>query len=236
MQHITVAELAKELGVSQNAVMLLARKVEVTVTRGASKLALRQADRVRARARDEAAHAAKAALRPLPGLSKRAPVGAAPATEQVRVGPATPCSCCGLNIGRRQRDAEDELPLCEQCMPHYAIAGEGDARSLARLQDHDRRLRLVYAQLWSRVTDLDDRLHAALRSRNSWRRVLVEVAACHEETPTGCSCGAKSFPCMTRKKIEQVNRGIARQIEDYLTLDDDELAAELGDDRPWSAA
>lgn len=241
MERITVAQLAKELGVSLNKIMQLAAKVGIRVTRGAATLSPAQADRVRARANDETQRAARAALRPQsPGAPKaidRVRLAVPAPDDEPRVGPPNPCGCCGLNIGGRRPDDDEDLPLlCPQCAAHYAIEGEDESRVQTRLRDHDVRLRLVYARLWSQMTDTSERLRAALRSRNAWRRVLVEVALLHEENLTGCSCGAKNYPCATVRAIETTNRGIARQVEGFLAMDDDVRDTELGDETPWFAA
>jgi hypothetical protein len=65
-------------------------------------------------------------------------------------------------------------------------------------------------------------MRAAYRSRDAWRGALVEVMGEHEESPTGCACGAKAFPCLTWRSLERVNRGILQQVEGFLALKDDE--------------
>jgi hypothetical protein len=76
-------------------------------------------------------------------------------------------------------------------------------------------------------------MKAALQSRDKWRRALVEVALAHEPTERGgCCCGATKYPCVTRRQLEIVNLGIAKQVERLEGLSDKELEQVLyGDDR-----
>jgi hypothetical protein len=82
----------------------------------------------------------------------------------------------------------------------------------------------------------EERMRAALHSRDSWRRALVEVALVHEKTDAGCLCGAKVYPCMTMQAIERANRGVARQVEVFCALSDEERGEALGDDYDYYAA
>jgi hypothetical protein len=111
---------------------------------------------------------------------------------------------------------------CDICAEHYAISGEDVARVLVRLQDHDARLRRAYSVTWTREHEAEERMRAAYHSRDTWRGTLVELMGEHEESATGCTCGAKAFPCPTWKYLERANRGILRQVEGFLALKDDE--------------
>jgi hypothetical protein len=106
MEYLTVALLARELGLRPNEVMQLAEKVGVRVTRVAAKLSQAQADRIRGRVSDDAERAARAAAKSRPAPAPIAAGGPAVATvraDHPRVGPEPACACCGMNIGARRR-------------------------------------------------------------------------------------------------------------------------------------
>lgn len=61
---------------------------------------------------------------------------------------------------------------------------------------------------------------------------MVEIVVAHDQLEDGsCCCGADNFPCVTRRQLEESNRGIARQIELLEGLSEKELQKFLhGDD------
>ncbi len=238
MEYIPLHALAKELGVRPNDVMRMAGDVGITVVRVASNLSPKQAERIWAYGTAEAkrrekgkAAAVAAAAAPRSQVTARALGQVAPqvqAAQARRDGPEHACACCGLRVPHRTTGGEEEPVRCGLCSTHFEVVGEDEVRLLARLRDHDGRLRRAYQSAWTAATDFEERMKAALHSRDSWRGALVEVALAHEEAGAGrCKCGAKAFPCFTLRALESANRGIARQVERFGVMSDEDREREL---------
>lgn len=238
MERITVGQLAKELGVKHNDVMRVAGEVGMRFTRVAATMTPAQADKVRAhlasKRKVEQQHAARRLNQPWPPK----PAHLTPTRAEPMQGPSNACSCCGVAI---RLDPSATVARCRSCGSHYAIEGEDQARLLARLRDHETALLHAYRAEAESAADYEERMRAALRSRNAWRSALVETVLAHEEVGGGgCRCGAKDFPCFTVNKLEAANRGIARQVETLGAMTDDERDKELNprghwDDANWRA-
>jgi hypothetical protein len=94
--------------------------------------------------------------------------------------------------------------------------------------------------------DLERQLHQLYNARNRWRSALTKLTIDHmlEDVKGRCTqCGVVA-PCDTKKAVTRINRGIARQIEKFASMDDGELEAALGnrrtmdyyqDDDDWDA-
>lgn len=237
MEYIPVHTLAKELGVRPNEIMSMGSEVGIRVVRVASKLSPSQAEQIRRHAaveaqRRERAKSAAPAVSPRPSKPARAlgqAAAHAPARPIPSDGPEHACSCCGLHVPASPSWSTGDEPIrCPACAVHFEVPGEDQARLLARLQDHDARLGRAYLAAWTAAADFENRMKAALHSRDSWRGALVEVALAHDEAGSGrCKCGAKTFPCFTLKALEQANRGIARQVERFGTMSDEDREREL---------
>jgi hypothetical protein len=225
MDRLTVGQLAKELGVKHNDVMKLASEVGMRFTRVAATLTPNQADRVRAhlagkRKAEEQRMTRRLSQPPPPRRSAPAPI-----REEPVPGPPNACSCCGIAI---RVGPTTTVARCRSCSDHYAIEGEDEARVLDRLRDHEAAMLHAYRAEADAAGEFEGRMKAALRSRDSWRGALVETALAHEELGTGgCRCGAREFPCFTLNKLEATNRGIARRVETFGAMTDDERDAEL---------
>lgn len=97
----------------------------------------------------------------------------------------------------------DVVPRCGACEHHVETPGEPESRTLARLQDHEGRLRYAYRMFWSMAQENREKMKAAFHSRDRWRCALIEVILAHEAAgATGCRfCGSKSFPYPTWAKL-----------------------------------
>jgi transposase-like protein len=217
--RLNVALLARELRVRPNDVLKTAERIGIHLTRVGALLSNPQADAIRAQYMRQSLHDVRRTLLPPPAAGVPTGVPAPP------VGPPHACDCCGLHLPGQP--VAQEAARCNRCADHYEISGEDDARALARLQDHDRRLRHAYAVTWTREHEAEERMRAAYHSRDTWRGALVELMGEHEESARGCTCGAKAFPCPTWKYLERRNRGILRQVEDFLAMKDDERDRKL---------
>lgn len=217
---LNVALLARELHVRPNDVLEAAERIGIHLTRVAATLTPTQADVIRAEYARRTLHDTRRTLPPppagVPGVDAHASMST--------LGPQHACDCCGLRLPGQP---VTEIARCEVCMQHYEVFDEDEARVLARLQDHDRRLRRAYAVTWTREHEAEERMRAAYHSRDTWRGALVELMGEHEESAAGCACGAKAFPCPTWKHLERANRGILHQVEGFLALKDDERDRKL---------
>lgn len=83
-------------------------------------------------------------------------------------------------------------------------------------------------------------------ARNRWRRALVDLTIDHMivDDKGRCAQCLKGLPCDINKAVTRINRGIARQIENYACMSDGEREAALGerpiryfyeDDDDWDA-
>lgn len=229
MPNVAVAVLAGELGLKLNEVYKIANTLGISAKRGAALLAPSQAQRIRAYAEAQKATASVSAV-----PRQRAAVAAqgvvAPAKVVASVpqpearGPEHPCACCGLNMGKPREVWLDDTPRrCAECATHFEVAGEEEAQVLRRLRDHEERLRRAYRETWEKADEYQRKMRGAYKTRDSWRAALVETILPHDENAGGgCKCGAKKFPCLTIKTLEASNRGIAKNVDEYCALSDEE--------------
>jgi hypothetical protein len=214
---IHVCDIAKELGVSSADVIHYAPKLGVNVRRAAARLTESQARRIR-----EAAERGFLVRRSLRDAAM--PSSTAPPSERF-----ARCMCCDLGF---TYSVDVKPAFCGTCEDHYQVEGEDTARALERALDHEARLRKWLEDAGTQTSKYRGQMKAALRSRDSWRRALIEVALAHEATAKGgCCCGAAEYPCVTRRHLESVNLGIAKRVEEVEGLSDAELEDFLyGDD------
>ena len=211
-ERIAVVDHARELHVRSAAIIKYARQEGMDLRSAAQPVTAAQEQKVRL--------AYKEGLIDLPngggGYVSRSD---GPATPGRRTGR---CSCCGLPSVYEAGDGGDR---CGQCAGHYPMADEDDARVNARLSDHDERMRVMLQQAGELAAQHRGDRDRAYRSRDIWKRVLVEVAVAHVPDGDGkaCVCGAGVFPCVTRRQIAALNPGLAREIERLEGLHADEF-------------
>jgi hypothetical protein len=222
MEWITVAVLAKELGVPIREVTAKAQSIGIHRTRGAARLRPQEADAIRRALRDRQPARLHSVTRGGAAVSPPAPTITRDAAAWTR---RIECECCGLPFlfdGSRITHDRPAPTRCPNCVEHYAIKGEDHARVLLRHRDHETRLRHAFGLAAKRATEYEEGMKAALRTRDNWRATHVEVMLAHEKSPDGsCSCAAKSYPCFTVKTAEAVNIGIAREVERFGTMTDE---------------
>jgi hypothetical protein len=68
-------------------------------------------------------------------------------------------------------------------------------------------------------------------ARNRWRRALVDLTIDHMivDDKGRCPQCPKGVPCDINKAVTRINRGVARQIENYACMSDGEREAALGE-------
>jgi hypothetical protein len=81
--------------------------------------------------------------------------------------------------------------------------------------------------------DPERQLRQLYDARNRWRTALTELTIDHmiEDGKGRCAQCPVGVPCDVRKVVTRVNRGIARQIEKFASMDDAGLEVALGNRR-----
>ncbi len=219
-QRLRVFELARELGVSIPVIVQVAERLRLPVRRGVAQLTPRQEQLIRE-------EVVRGGWRDRKRRAKEEP-------KSYEVGPVVryaACGCCGFHFSYELREPSD---WCEHCIGHFEIEDESAERTIARLADHEQRLRKRYIYSSGKATEYEGKMKSALESRQKWKAALVEVALGHEPTDKGkCTCCASESPCATMRLLEFANKGIARQVERPTTLSREELDHELYRDEPW---
>lgn len=148
------------------------------------------------------------------------------------------CTCCELWF-HLSVDENPAQRICQDCVDHQIGEGEieTDSNSADRLEVHVSKLRGWNNQLREKNTSMDAERQDAFRTRNSWRRALVEVMQGHvrddSDAENRCLCGAP-FPCVTRRLLATINPGIASQVERFEVMHDRQRDKELSGDK-WTA-
>jgi hypothetical protein len=138
------------------------------------------------------------------------PVPAARKTSDDR---ADRCVCCDMLFRHK---LEESWEVCKSCASHYRQDDEPTTRTIARLADHETRTRRLLVQYREMNNELETKVNEAYAKRDKWMQALVEVVLAHapDEDGDGCVCGAEQYPCVTRRQLRQVNRGIFNRIEE----------------------
>ena len=245
MDRITLAGLAKELGVTQTAIFTVAQELQIRAKKMAATVNNGDADRLRrhfgrppltapagprtasTRARGRGADKSKYLQATQP---------AAAATTTVKVPPTVKpqpeiCRCCGVRLKQHGPTPAGE-PRCPACVAHYPPANETPQHQLARLAEHEERFRTELLAAQQGWVSEQENARNAYRSRNSWRAALTRVLLLHEDDGNGhCRrCHSVAFPCRTWLDLGEANRGINVQVERYASLSDEELDRQLADD------
>ena len=209
-ERIAVVDVARELRIRSAAILDFARKNGMDLRSAAQPISEAQAQRIRL--------AYKEGRIELP--HQRGYGGpldeSGPSRREGR------CSCCGLPY---TFDVHNYAARCDDCADHYPIEDEDDERVIARLSNHVEKLRGTIQQAGENAAKSRQERERAFKSRDVWKRVLIEVAVSHlpDEDSKGCLCGAGSFPCVTRRQIAALNPGIAKEIERLEGLPEDEF-------------
>jgi hypothetical protein len=131
------------------------------------------------------------------------------------------CSCCDLSFSYEViRTRPVFRDRCDACGAHYETDGEPVERTLARYQAHDAALRAradaaaaAATQYEKEVAQSRERVRSALRTRDSWQRLALELYIAHEDKGGGkCRCGLR-YPCPTITVVENSSRPLARRLE-----------------------
>lgn len=134
------------------------------------------------------------------------------------------CTCCEMWF-HVPVDKNPAQRICQDCVDHQIGEGETetDLDRADRLEVHLSKLRHWNGQLHKKNSEMDVERQDAFRTRNRWRRVLVEVMQGHvlddSDPENRCLCGAP-FPCVTRRLLATISPGIASQVERFEAMHD----------------
>lgn len=228
-ERVAVVDLAKEFRVDPADIVAYCSATGINVRRAAALLTFGQAETLRR------AHRAGRIYR---RRDAPAPNYSLPATGNAGWAP-THCECCLMGF-QYPRDTETP-PNCKDCVDHAPAYDEDPAREIGRLKDHDRRWRDLVRVTAENASKYRRKMQDAFRSRDLWKRALVEVAIAHEpaDEGPGCVCGADVYPCVTRRQLTNSNLGIAKEIERLEALPAEEFdevmrgLVETVADFPW---
>jgi len=223
-QRLRVFELARELGVTILVIIQVAERLRLPVRRGVAELTPRQEQLIRNEVE-------RGGWRNRKHRTEEEPKPTYNAVPSLR---HSTCDCCGFLF---TYVSWEQPEWCEHCAGHFETESEPADRTIARLKDHEQRVREWYLAAKSKATEYETRMKSAYESRQKWKAALVEIAIGHEPTDDGrCLCGAKEYPCATVRLLEYANKGISRQVERLAALPREELDRELYREEPWRNA
>ncbi len=115
--------------------------------------------------------------------------------------------------------------LCFLCREHFAHDGEPGWKSLVRAEDHEKQSREKVIEFREVNNRLQREREEAYSKRNKWMAALVEIVVAHgpDEEGDGCACGSLEFPCLTRRHLREVNRGIFDRCEELEAMNEDQF-------------
>lgn len=158
-----------------------------------------------------------------PGLSEAGPsldsviasnpfgVGASGERRALRSGR---CACCALAYEYEWWPGSPAHPYCGACIQHARNSDvSDDARTLARLRDHEPRIRAYADHAAQRATEYEGQAKQAktdgarqaaraLSQRDLYRRLLSDVYNLHSEAKGQCKTCKARYPCATVKVLE----------------------------------
>lgn len=162
------------------------------------------------------------ALNPVVNIQLTERNQSAPAVQPVK---RYECSCCQLTV---QGSAGPGPLLCSACVHHYEVAGESIERQLARLGEHDQRMRASYVRARAAADEYRQQRDSAYRQRDDWREAAIKLVHDHYDSGKGrCVRCGQEFPCRPWKLLEELNRGFARRAETWACFTPEELERHL---------
>ncbi|GAA2071974.1 hypothetical protein GCM10009821_07470 [Aeromicrobium halocynthiae] len=214
-ERIRVVDLAKELHVSPRLLVQTAHKLNINVLRGTALLHSGQVHQLRQYYKNmRATHAPHST-----------PSIASPPSPRRRHDELRPsmCVCCEYMFMRRPEGESREL--CKDCRAHFKRDGEPQWQTVVRLEDHVKKSREMVNSYREAANSASKERDLAYEKRNKWMAALVEIVVAHgpDEEGPGCSCGSTEFPCLTRRHLAQVNRGIFNRCEELEGMNEDEF-------------
>ena len=213
-QRIRVCDLAHELRISCLDVVQAAQALGINVLRATALLSTGQEYRIRdwhanghIRRRQAAPPVSQAPPPPMP-------------RDEYRAGS---CSCCEYTF--LYKTLSESHQLCGECRLHFHQDGESYVRTMQRLEDHIAQSRRKVGEYRDSANTMIRERDEAYGKRNKWMAALVEIVVAHgpADEHDGCSCGAPEFPCVTRRHLRYVNKGIYERCEDLEQMNEAEF-------------
>lgn len=131
------------------------------------------------------------------------------------------CECCQLKLDCR---ADQGASYCDTCRGHFALPGESVERKIARLTDHDQRMREGYVRAREAYHDCKRQLAKALQGRDDWRTAATKLVHDHIAGPKGkCDKCQKQYPCEPVQILRSVNYGFSKYTERMAGYTDQEV-------------
>jgi hypothetical protein len=198
MRRIRVCDLAHELRVSSLDIVQAAHALGINVIRATALLTTGQEYRIREWHAN--GHMRRRRIQPVverPTLAQ----------HDDPYKPAK-CQCCHYTF--LYKPLAESHELCPECRYHFEQTGESFVRTLQRHEDHVAQCRRKVEEYRESANKLSRERNEAYAKRNKWMAALVEIVVAHgpSDEGDGCTCGAPDFPCVTRRHLRHVNRGI----------------------------
>jgi len=130
------------------------------------------------------------------------------------------CACCQLTLDCR---ADHGPSLCGACRDHFAIPGESVERKVARLGDHDVRMRKAYLAAREAYHESRRKVASALASRDTWREAATKLVQDHIAGLRGhCNKCNQLFPCEPVRVLQSVNYGYWKFVDGLAGFSEEE--------------
>jgi hypothetical protein len=219
-QRIAVCDLAREMHISSRELIQTAQNLGINVIRAAATLSSGQEYRLREAVANNRVARQRVADRMAAAEAARQRQAEAMRAERQRV--AT-CTCCGY--GFMYLPNEESSEVCKECRHHFDRPGESYVETLTRHEEHVAQSKRTVAQYRDTANKLAKERDEAYAKRNKWMAALVEIVVAHgpAEDNDGCVCGAPEFPCVTRRHLRHVNRGIYERCEELEAMNEAEF-------------
>lgn len=219
-QRIAVCDLAGELHLSSRELIQTAQSLGINVLRAAATLTSGQEYRLREAVANDRVVRQRADGRAAAFETARQRQAEARQEEMQR---HATCTCCGYLF--MYRPLEESSEVCNECRNHFEQSGESYVRTLTRHEEHVAQSKRKVAEYRQAATKLARERDEAYAKRNKWMAALVEIVVAHgpAEANDGCVCGAPEFPCVTRRHLRHVNRGIYDRCEELEAMNEAEF-------------
>lgn len=229
--RVRVCDLAKELNVSARVLIQTAHQVGINVIRATATLSGGQEMRLREAVANDLVVRRRAADVQARARSAQEEREARLRAEAKR---SAICTCCGWTFLFTPLEESDEI--CSECRLHFQRDGESFVQTRQRDEDHVAQARRMVQKYRESASKLSKERDEAYVKRNKWMAALVEIVVAHgpAENDDGCVCGAPEFPCVTRRHLRHVNRGIYERCEELEAMNEDQFNRVLyGTDLSW---
>jgi Zn-finger nucleic acid-binding protein len=203
-QRIRVCDLAHELHISSLDVVQAAHALGINVIRATALLTTGQEYRIREW------HANGHIRRRQVQLVAEEPAIPPPRDEER----SARCNCCEYVF--LYKPLQESHQICPECRGHFEETGESFVRTLQRHEDHVAQSRRKVDDYRESANRLSRERDEAYTKRNKWMAALVEIVVAHgpADDGDGCACGSPEFPCVTRRHLRHVNKGIYNRCEE----------------------